>query len=598
MANRAAHYLLLKSWTPYNKQNQQRIWIAEQTKKENERREKERSEAIAQQADRDETARLLRGADITDIANNRSHPLNFMYAAPVGATRDDGVAGGAGTGSAGAGASAPARDEESARFLAAYRAASSAVGGGVAGAARSADDSMQDAGAGGEPDAVLAGASSSSAAASAAPTAPRLTDPSSLSALEREAGKRKGPTLSVSEMHERFPFLKNAPMEMFAKNVQVTFHPVGQEVKNVRCIKCRAWGHEAADRECPLRGAQTAKDTARLAREDPMAAISAADAAMRAESAQAALQVANLPPAAAAVLARIGGGKGGGLGTAAGQPVQALPPGASSGAAAAAAGAAAGAAGASVLRLKASALAGLESSVTPLLLGAGAGPAGAAAAAAAGLAAGTRGYSYLPLEDDGAADPERAGRKLQVQLEARAAAALSVVEDGWGGVGPPLEDDGDRDGGGAGRGRGPTLLGMGAAGGAEAEEAFLASLSREERAALLVKLQQGDAAAKEPREGDGAGEGGGEGRRGHHRRHHHRHHRRHGGRHHHHGGRHRSQEASSSASSSSSASDGEGSRRRGRQHGRRRSRSRSRSREKKERRGEEGLRGDERKPRR
>jgi hypothetical protein len=113
--------------------------------------------------------------------------------------------------------------------------------------------------------------------------------------LERIAGKRKNAGATVDEqvgrsrggrfrgifpgsspvsVPERFPFLKNAPMEgAYVQNVkvrtmrrnrrkllwftlvarQVTFKPVGIKVKNVRCLRCRAWGHQSGDRDCPLK---------------------------------------------------------------------------------------------------------------------------------------------------------------------------------------------------------------------------------------------------------------------------------------------------------------------------------------------------------
>lgn len=77
-----------------------------------------------------------------------------------------------------------------------------------------------------------------------------------MNALEKAVGKKTEQGLSLEEQIERFPQLKNAPMAkgMSETNVNVTFKPLGTQLRNVRCLACGVWGHSRNDRECLVSG--------------------------------------------------------------------------------------------------------------------------------------------------------------------------------------------------------------------------------------------------------------------------------------------------------------------------------------------------------
>lgn len=71
---------------------------------------------------------------------------------------------------------------------------------------------------------------------------------------------------------ERFPFLKNAPVEgdlAKASDGQMNHQPFNKVIYNVQCTRCGTWGHRSGDRECELKDFNP-NDYSRLAREDPM----------------------------------------------------------------------------------------------------------------------------------------------------------------------------------------------------------------------------------------------------------------------------------------------------------------------------------------
>ena len=82
-----------------------------------------------------------------------------------------------------------------------------------------------------------------------------VKDGDARSALEKAVGRKdRGGALTLEEQVQRFPQLKNAPMAkgMNATDVNVSFKPLGSQLRNVRCLACGIWGHSRGDREVGL----------------------------------------------------------------------------------------------------------------------------------------------------------------------------------------------------------------------------------------------------------------------------------------------------------------------------------------------------------
>lgn len=86
---------------------------------------------------------------------------------------------------------------------------------------------------------------------------------SELSQLEKAVGKRNtSSALTYEEQIARFPQLKNAPVAIKRKGQggetaatsNFNFKPLGAQIRNVRCMVCKVWGHSKGDRECSMSG--------------------------------------------------------------------------------------------------------------------------------------------------------------------------------------------------------------------------------------------------------------------------------------------------------------------------------------------------------
>jgi CBF1 interacting corepressor len=206
-------FLLLKPWHPSNKTNQKRIWIAEQEAKDRQKRETEAALEILKEQEKESLEQALQLQ-----RDEKERSLKFMYNAPPGLKQ-----GGPG-----------AEDDDDLAALA-------------------------------EDDAVRKFRERLKLKKD-----PNFSASAQQSRLEQEAGMRHRAGMTVDEQVEKFPFLKGAPVEgEYAKNVQVTFKPLGKSVRNVRCMRCGEWGHKSGDRECPMRN-YNPHDLARQRREDPM----------------------------------------------------------------------------------------------------------------------------------------------------------------------------------------------------------------------------------------------------------------------------------------------------------------------------------------
>ncbi|KAF4033601.1 N-terminal domain of CBF1 interacting co-repressor CIR [Phytophthora infestans] len=206
-------FLGQKSWHPANKANQKRIWVAEQQAKAREERERQKAKEVRKAAEALQAQQAAAASgDAVAARHVASAQVNFLYAAPPGLPEAKGVVD----------RKQQTEDDEAVRE---FRRRAERRG-----------DSQR-------------------------------------SKLERYVGRRAEETLTIKDQVERFPILKDAPVEgKYTETIKVNFNPLGLRLRNVRCIRCGEWGHQSGDRECKLRD-QNPNDATRQKWEDPVTEI-------------------------------------------------------------------------------------------------------------------------------------------------------------------------------------------------------------------------------------------------------------------------------------------------------------------------------------
>lgn len=250
-------FLSKKSFNPQNLSNQERVYVRQQESKLEEERLKRRERQLTIERDAEELARARDGD-----SGGKKAALRFMYDAPPGLDDDKRNNDNAHSNNA---------DEKkigSNRFsyekMAGDDDAAAAFRRILAGDTGDLDTDDV----GNDQSEVNCGVDltnkASSLILSGSNAEVNSTDvKSELSQLEKAVGKRNSnAALTYEEQIARFPQLKNAPVAIKKKGPggeagttsNFNFKPLGAQIRNVRCMVCKVWGHSKGDRECSMSG--------------------------------------------------------------------------------------------------------------------------------------------------------------------------------------------------------------------------------------------------------------------------------------------------------------------------------------------------------
>ena len=231
----ALAFLATKSWNPMNQTNQRALYDAEKKEKAKLKSELDKALVVKKERRMEEERRL-------DPNYKEKKRVNFLYEQPPGFDdlkrkrgHDDQV------------------DDESDGLDAAARKAFSS-------AAPSSSSSSS-----------FSSSSMSSAAAAANSSNDKMHHKiDERFNLEREAGVSRGNRATFGDMKERFEFLKGAPTSAPSDDVVMNIKPFGREIRNTKCSKCKEWGHQMGDRDCPMYGQLSDAAARQRDRDDPM----------------------------------------------------------------------------------------------------------------------------------------------------------------------------------------------------------------------------------------------------------------------------------------------------------------------------------------
>ncbi|GFH45664.1 hypothetical protein CTEN210_02138 [Chaetoceros tenuissimus] len=238
-------FLSKKSFNPQNLSNQKRTWEREQEQKREEARLRERERQLVIERDHEELARSRDGT-----SGGQKASLRFMYDQPssLDAKKKDDELEGINDSTKSNG------DEVESFRKAGDDDAAAAFRRMLAGVHEEQEEKESETANDLGSSLIISG---STAEANATEQKRELTQ------LEKAVGKRNGmSSLTYEEQISRFPQLKNAPIAIKRKGkgeeddpkTNLNFKPLGAQIRNVRCLACKIWGHQKGDRECKLSG--------------------------------------------------------------------------------------------------------------------------------------------------------------------------------------------------------------------------------------------------------------------------------------------------------------------------------------------------------